>query len=300
MYIAGSGRSGSTLLDLVLGQLPGWWSNGELTKIWYRGWVRDHLCTCGEPVSRCPHWCGVHERLVAQIGKVDPLHIRSLRRATLRLRYLPGLLTAPRTAVSKVVREELRTVHGALYDAIAEVTEAEVLVDSSKDGLYGLLLADIPNIELHVVHLVRDSRAVAYSRTRRKRLPDVTDRVAWNFRSTPVKSSIAWDVDNMVVELLRTRARSSIRLRYEDFMESPAQTVAEIAGLVGAKPPPSFITEEGFRLSHQPHGVGGNPMRFDVNAGATRFEFDDEWTRKFKQVRRTTALTLPLLRRYGY
>jgi hypothetical protein len=34
-YIVGSGRSGSTLLDLMLGRLDGWFSMGEFRHFWH-------------------------------------------------------------------------------------------------------------------------------------------------------------------------------------------------------------------------------------------------------------------------
>lgn len=37
LYIAGWGRSGSTILDNVLGQVEGFFSGGELSYLWERG-----------------------------------------------------------------------------------------------------------------------------------------------------------------------------------------------------------------------------------------------------------------------
>ena len=61
LLVAGSGRSGSTLLASALGQLPGAFCAGELRYLWQRGAVEDHRCGCGEPFSRCPVWTVVLE-----------------------------------------------------------------------------------------------------------------------------------------------------------------------------------------------------------------------------------------------
>ena len=47
VYIAGSGRSGSTLLERALGEIPGFVNVGELIDLYRR--VADHgeLCGCG-------------------------------------------------------------------------------------------------------------------------------------------------------------------------------------------------------------------------------------------------------------
>ena len=39
LYVAGAGRSGSTLLDNLLGQIPGFFSAGELRYVWERGLI---------------------------------------------------------------------------------------------------------------------------------------------------------------------------------------------------------------------------------------------------------------------
>jgi hypothetical protein len=37
LFVVGSGRSGSTLLDILLGQIPGFFSTGELHSLWWAG-----------------------------------------------------------------------------------------------------------------------------------------------------------------------------------------------------------------------------------------------------------------------
>src|SRR3712207_200886 len=60
-----------------------------------------------------------------------------------------------------------------LYRAIQKVSGAAVIVDSSKRSTYAVLLSLLPFADLRVVHLVRDSRAVAYSWGRIKESPAV-------------------------------------------------------------------------------------------------------------------------------
>ena len=59
LYIAGSGRSGSTILDRILGQLDGFFSVGELCNLWDRGLLAHRKCGCGVPVDQCPTWTGI-------------------------------------------------------------------------------------------------------------------------------------------------------------------------------------------------------------------------------------------------
>ena len=56
VYIGGYTRSGSTLLDRLLGATPGAVSVGELRHLWSMGFIEDRFCGCGEPFSACPFW----------------------------------------------------------------------------------------------------------------------------------------------------------------------------------------------------------------------------------------------------
>ena len=72
VYIAGSGRSGSTILDNILGQIGGWASAGELRFLWERGVLGDRLCGCGERFSVCPFWTQVLRSVSASGVAPDP------------------------------------------------------------------------------------------------------------------------------------------------------------------------------------------------------------------------------------
>jgi hypothetical protein len=59
LYIAGAGRSGSTLLANILGQVEGFFTAGELISIWERGLIQDRFCGCGVPFHDCEVWTGI-------------------------------------------------------------------------------------------------------------------------------------------------------------------------------------------------------------------------------------------------
>src|SRR5438552_555935 len=56
LYVGGAGRSGSTLLGLLLGKLPGFTFHGELRWLWHSVRAHDELCSCREPYPSCPFW----------------------------------------------------------------------------------------------------------------------------------------------------------------------------------------------------------------------------------------------------
>ena len=87
VYIAGYGRSGSTLLDLLLGRLDGWFSMGEFRLFWHA--LRDHWnCGCGREVAECPIWSAV----LAQAAPPPVTDVLADLRTTVRVRRVPALV----------------------------------------------------------------------------------------------------------------------------------------------------------------------------------------------------------------
>src|SRR5712691_331429 len=120
-YIGGYSRSGSTLLDCMLGQLPGFFSTGELAYIWTHGLGENRLCGCGSHFMECAFWRKVGERAFGGWDTVDLEKMLALERDVNRHRFLPLLLVP---ALSRKFRRKLgdyTEVLGRLYGAIHEV-----------------------------------------------------------------------------------------------------------------------------------------------------------------------------------
>ena len=186
-----------------------------------------------------------------------------------------------------------------LYQAIGKSTDSRVIVDSSKLPSYGYVLGMVPGIDLHVVHLIRDPRAAAYSYLKEPQ-PDADKRAYMN-RVGPFKSSLLWDAWNVSSEALwRDSSGRYMRISYESFVGNPQHTIEEILDLLGedARKLP-FAGERDAELGIS-HTVSGNPNRFQN--GSVRLRPDDEWAFRMKLRDKTlvTLLTLPLLARYGY
>ena len=61
VYVGGSARSGSTLLERMLASIPGYCSVGELAFIWERSVLRNDRCGCGARFHDCTFWKEVGE-----------------------------------------------------------------------------------------------------------------------------------------------------------------------------------------------------------------------------------------------
>jgi hypothetical protein len=302
LYIAGLGRSGSTLLTRLLGQVEGLCAVGEAHHIWRTGAPRaasDELCGCGRTYAECGFW---PDRLAAVFPQADavPLaRMRSLRDQVARIRHIPKLERGGPEAFADAVAE-YADVWRRLYTEIARHAGVEVVVDASKDLGPLFFLHRIPDLEVSVVHLVRDPRGVAYSWSRRKLRPEFVDREVWMNRHGAVDVSWRWMYSNLLAQRAAGRFSSFLRLRYEDFVDEPRASLEQICALAGvAKPDLGFLDGKTARLERRNCTLSGNPMRF--SDGELTILRDTRWHAMPWPARTiVSTLTWPLRRRYGY
>src|SRR5215208_4373820 len=74
LYIAGLGRSGSTILANTLGQIKGFFSGGELNFIWKHALIENRLCGCGRPSQECEFWGPVSDSRVVVDTSKEPAY----------------------------------------------------------------------------------------------------------------------------------------------------------------------------------------------------------------------------------
>jgi len=301
LYIAGSGRSGSTILDNILGELDGFVSAGEVRFLWERGMRDDRTCACGEPFSSCPFWGAVLTRAYGGRDAVDPARMVALLGEATRARRIPKMIGSPARRHACVDGlDELSYRLSALYRAIADESAARVIVDSSKLPTYGLVLDQVPGVDLRVVHLVRDPRATAYSWRRKKSLPDTRDGRLMQ-QQGPLKASGLWTMWNTAAGTFwRSSPERYLRLRYEDVIREPRRAIDRICAFVGEDVAGSpFVSDTEVQLTPS-HSVAGNPSRFTT--GLVTLRPDDEWQTEMRTTDRAvvTTVTWPLLLRYHY
>src|SRR5215211_3528803 len=182
LKITGLGRSGSTILDVVLGNHPDIESVGEVGNLMRNGWIsreslrginpkrlRRPICTCGKrldvlyvetPDEACPFWSGVRREWVE---RTDPESVESypklrngfertrvalLIQQCLRLLYERRRQTASFRSYAGLTR--------AFFESIRAVSGKPVIVDSTKSPVRAFAYSLVPGIDLYMVHLVRD------------------------------------------------------------------------------------------------------------------------------------------------
>jgi hypothetical protein len=299
LYFSGSGRSGTTVVNNLLGQVPGAFAAGELRYLWQRGVVEDRLCACGRPFSDCEFWGPVMKDVVDE-SSPPAAEIATRLLSRLRIARLPLLLWRRASGRPAVAPHADDAPIARLYQSIAQHSGGAVVLDSSKLPPYGVLLSQLSGIELYLLHVVRDPRAAAFSWQRAKPLLDFGDDQLMP-RQPLWKSSLLWLLWNSLTILLwGPRSNRYIRIRYEDFVTAPQQTLAEVVRMIGLDPT-ALPFEEPHRARVQPtHSVAGNPAR--LSSGTVRVKPDTEWLRRMGSRDHwvVTALTAPGLLGMGY
>ena len=303
LFIGGEGRSGSTVLSALVGQHHGFFPVGELHGIW-QAVLTNELCSCGQRFRDCPFWSSVGVDAYGKWDDVDVSRMLALDTQFTHHRHLHRVLAS---TIANRRRDDMMTyvnILTSLYQSVRGVSGCDVIVDSSKDPPYAFLLRHAKELDIRLVHLVRDSRGVAYSWSKsRVPRPEYTDHptLAGTFMNTrrPWRSAVEWDVKNVLFEWLGKTGTPRILIRYESLASTPELTVRRIIDHAVTENRPAHPGAQGpTSVSH--HMLGGNRVRFNRGVGPIRV--DDEWRHEMQPGRRVvvTVLSAPLLARYGY
>lgn len=273
VFIMGVGRSGSTILDLFLGQHPQVQSVGELCNIVKDGWLGEELCSCRRSVPQCPLWSEVVNRWIGRNGVrlEDYEQLRSLvedRRSTLWQMFWRA--SPEQMTLNGAIRGNFLTYAqwtAGLYRALTEVTGKPLVLDSSKNPARALALTLLAQrldlIDLALIHLVRDVRGFAWS-TKKSFRSGQEPGVGRDIPPQPIaKSALVWILVNTFADMVRRRHDTNRRivLRYEDFVADPVNTALQLAVFMGVSPRPWIDLLRSEQPLDPGHVVAGNRLR---------------------------------------
>jgi hypothetical protein len=326
IFIGGSGRSGSTLIERVLDQLPGISSVGETVQIWEQALARAEPCGCGLPLTACPFWAEVGKVAFGGWDELDNSRMIRLKTSVDRTKRLLGLMLLgrkPWTPAGRrlaVLAEDYARPYAALYQAISAVSGSPVIIDSSKRPMLAFCLGRVSGLDLRVIHVVRDSRAVAYSWTKVVPRPEaagghaglkgnaagpagMADASTHMGTYSPARIAMRWNILNVAFQVLAARGVPTLRVRYEDFAADPARSVRRMADFAGGTDIPGDVADA---LAGNvvdlgvTHTAAGNPVRF--RTGRMNIRTDDTWLSQLPARDRAVVwfLTAPLLAFYRY
>ena len=293
VYISGCGRSGSTILDRILGSAPETTSCNELRSIWLFGFERDNNCSCEERFSKCQFWKSVVA--ASGIKKTEINRGRYLQKKYDSTRYFLKLYFGLLSLHEHNEILEYSELLKRLIFAIAQVSGSDVLVDSSKTPSRPLILNYIKGVNTEVVHIIRNPAGVVYSWGKSKYNPSTG--VGMKKRSL-VKVVFQWNIINLFSWMLKSRFNYYLQ-RYEEFCSKPKSSILNMQSQLQS------LREVKYQFSDtntvwldQIHTVSGNPDRFRV--GPTNITLDEKWRHDMGLLQRAMVGFLCLIALVGF
>jgi hypothetical protein len=280
VYILGAGRSGTTLLSVLLGAHPKLRARGELLHLPLY-WLQDRRCSCGLSVRVCEHWRAAGQLLGGDAEETVRRRMHMLGAEETHgqaVRYLLGV-----SAPSGDYADMQHSLFAALSGGYG-------IVDESKYVARALALAGLREQRFRFIYLVRDCRGVLHSFGKNVQEPRSMLSAALYYVCVNAAAQLA------VWTRLRGRA---MKVRYEDLIRQPEQELARIGAFLGIDM--ASVIER--VRSRDPIGVGhlvsGNRIR---SQGGLTVRSNEDWRSAYGMPRRLLSyvlcLPIQLLNRY--
>jgi len=300
VYVMGRAHTGSTILDILLGNAADVESVGQLV---------SHIgrlgtpCSCGATIGRCEFWRDVRARA---LDGAD-YDWQELSRAHTEQAHVKRLLPTFWAGAADRAMVRLREMTARVDDAIRAVSGKRVVLDSSKEPTRGLFLLKYYDAA-RVIYLVRDPRSVVTSYYWRMKAGKPFHFLRRTYHSPflgPLYLAVAagsWTIGHLIFEAIaRVDPKRVIRVRYEDLCSQPEVEIARIGEKLDIEVGEvidKIDRRDGFEVGHN---IGGNMIREGTQK--VHFEPKKDQTRqplpKWVELM-TLAFCWPLMGRYGY
>ncbi len=293
MYLLAASHSGSTLTAMLLGAHDEMCTAGELKAI-ALGDVDRYRCSCGELLRQCGFWRAVTAEMATEGLTFDLADagtdirsgatpyvrrlLRPLHRGPLLERVRDAALSlspAWRAALPRIQRR-----NAALAAAVCRVRRRPVIVDSSKIGLRLKYLLRNPGLDIKVIRMIRDGRAVALTYMDPARFADTRDPALRGGGMGGDRASERLAMEAAGHEWRRSYEEGTAVLqglppdrwteaRYEELCLDPQKTLRRLFSFIGVSPEGGTLD---FRTRE--HHVIGNGMRLDQTQ---EIRLDERW-----------------------
>ena len=270
IYIIADRRSGSTLLENMLSKSEEIISVGELAMLKGHifkegpGEMWEWHCSCGKPVLQCDFWSRVLR------GAVEA-HFETKITWPYKFLTTPLASLSPRTSCRSLTSyvhtpENAQTTDFLknIYETISGTYHKKFIVDSSKDAMQALAVYECKEIDAKFIWLIRDLRAVTFSKLKRWQVNKRSDKGAYE---TMLDSYAYKKLCKAVLSCMEKQ--DTLKLHYEAVADDPQKALDKICSSFGLK---KFTAPEFMELTND-HTIAGTPGRFESKPIAA----DNSW-----------------------
>lgn len=294
IYILSSSYSGSTILDIILGNGREIVSMGELSKGLRRKYPK---CSCGQIPDECEFW----RRIKSNYS--DEKEWQDLKD---HFNYWDHFYRVPRMVTGGKAFRDYEKRMRKLFEEILEASKKEIVVDSSKEmGRAYFLLNRFPGVKL--IHIVRDFDGIMRSNywrlKRRKRflMQGRSWKIGDNYFLALLAYAFGWVVANGFAEAMKFMFKGRVMtVRYEDLSSNPEMELKKIERFVDTDLSDSIRSIKNRQELTIGHLIAGNQIR-----NARAIVFNPEATHAKPEIPRRyhyplRILTYPVRLFYGY
>jgi hypothetical protein len=299
VYICSDVRSGSTLLDMLLGRHSQLKSVGELHHLYdylngtyYRQKTKEDKCTCGKNLQECVFWSKLSKeyKLRYKIGcNITPTRFPIPK--SVAKRFLFDIFIASvgiEKFRHKIINQDkycnsakIALNRFKIYSVINDISKSSFVVDSSKkiEGLKFLLASKQESVK--VIFLIRDLRAIAVSKFKRQ---------AGSKLSLMMLQTAVFHV-RLFIAIKTVPPEQKLIIKYDDLITNTNGVLKHIFTFLGI----SSTEEIDLQSYCESHILGGSPHRL-TNKNLKIF-VDDRWKKSITLLTKPISIFLVLIQK---
>jgi len=215
IYIIGAGRSGTTVLDIMLGNVNGSISLGEINRFFKRNGIPPKR----EKESKVYNfWINLKDQMLGS-GFNDMLYLQKLSQQNeYHLAFIKSIFKKCNTEYVNAIVEQ--------YDFIGQNTSQNVLIESSKYPVRALNLSnylDSDQFQIKYIYLKKDPEKVVKS-FQKKNL----EQPSKGFFMANLYYLIVNILCGITIRILKSKGHRVSTLRYEDLISTPKETLLKL------------------------------------------------------------------------
>jgi hypothetical protein len=227
VYIAGYGRSGSTLLARILGSHQNIFAVGELINFLKLVDSENSICSCGDKIQCCAFWSDVVKKFRKDFINTSELIEIQKKYESFSSFYSHILDPSP---YSRSIYKDLnQSLINSIYENLSN--DIHYIIDSSKTSWSRFFrpysLSKIGSLKVKVIHIIRDGRGCMWSNMKGTDTGLLKGEVLNQHASFPVfRTAVHWPFANLGAHIFQLSHSSEdyCRIRYEDLVEKPTET----------------------------------------------------------------------------
>jgi len=218
IYIIGAGRSGTTLLDITLGNATNIFNAGELNRFTKRNGIphdaRDEEVIC--------FWKKVSDDLLQQKFDEPKAYFSLSKKYEYHSAFLKLFIPYKNKTSFRIYSAYQKHLFEIIEERVSENFDKGIIIDSSKYPMRGFFLSKIFQDNISFIYVKRNPAAVVTSFQKKDIEQPPKSRIAANLYLLIING-----LANIVVKMLGKTHKVSL-VSYEDILQSPVATLTRI------------------------------------------------------------------------